>query len=733
MMPPGGYGCQTTCGGGNTSYGCGLGMAPLPLGVVPPLPLLPNSVGAWGGGTMVGGMGGGWSPGGPRGPGAPGAMGGMGGMGEGDWYGWGAGGGGYPQQHHHHHRRPRHFPRMDGVGGAESSSGGSDEAMTRWKRRSDEANGEVLREAAKKRSLDLEQRLGSGGGVGLAAKEDEEGAAGAEGGLVKKKTKKRRRRAKERKSAAQRAAGRKLAKRVLAEIGYSVHRLVDGGHAVQTWVNEKTKATTTVDPLSLPEHAESKARFEALKGVLDAERKAGPKAAKAKLEIPLEIPHVDDHDAHIEWASVMAQLVDDASAEAPSKAALIAALQENPHTDDAFLKAHNIHPDSKEKVAIKSLALALRAFGTKVEGAKVDAREDRAAASSKLEAKDAGDEDAVEGSNMGDEVGKMSAKAVVSSPPSEAATCSSELAIGAAKAANTDTDTDSAFAAVQLALSQLTENGTTGQRPAAPAALATHTSGFPAPSSSSSSSSSSHLSSSVELALTASVTSMAPEKLVNPEGKKRAEKGGEKAGAESQDKNDDDTLAGPTDKPVIVTKASGEKADHDKGEDEGGLTGQGEDVDEYGYGLTDQGEDEDGLLTDQGEDDQWPEHYSQLPVGSTAKSSKGKAKAAKQTPQGRCWVCSCGKQQFVKSKKKKRWLNAKCVSCGVRRASLQISSGATIAACRLVVPAQRSLAPPTTTVPPGFGGRGGKGGRPINAPCRFMMGDQGCSKGAQCR
>ena len=90
-----------------------------------------------------------------------------------------------------------------------------------------------------------------------------------------------------------------------------------------------------------------------------------------------EIPHVDDHDAHIEWATVMAQLVDDASAEAPSKAALITALQDNPHADDAFLKAHKIHPDSKmatikKKVTIKSLAIALRAFGTKVEGVKAD-------------------------------------------------------------------------------------------------------------------------------------------------------------------------------------------------------------------------------------------------------------------------------------------------------------------------------------------------------------------------
>lgn len=42
---------------------------------------------------------------------------------------------------------------------------------------------------------------------------------------------------------------------------------------------------------------------------------AGAKAAETKLEIP----HVDDHDAHVEWANVMAQLVDDASSEAPSK------------------------------------------------------------------------------------------------------------------------------------------------------------------------------------------------------------------------------------------------------------------------------------------------------------------------------------------------------------------------------------------------------------------------------
>jgi hypothetical protein len=46
---------------------------------------------------------------------------------------------------------------------------------------------------------------------------------------------------------------------------------------------------------------------------------AGAKATETKLEIP----HVDDHDAHVEWANVMAQLVDDASAEAPSKVSVV--------------------------------------------------------------------------------------------------------------------------------------------------------------------------------------------------------------------------------------------------------------------------------------------------------------------------------------------------------------------------------------------------------------------------
>ena len=66
------------------------------------------------------------------------------------------------------------------------------------------------------------------------------------------------------------------------------------------------------------------------------------------------------------------------SCTAPSKASLITALQENPHTDDAFLKKHKIHPDSKmatikKKVNVKSLAIALRAFGTKVEAVKAAA------------------------------------------------------------------------------------------------------------------------------------------------------------------------------------------------------------------------------------------------------------------------------------------------------------------------------------------------------------------------